>query len=168
MTLENSQPSEVFKLSTVPCELFWNTQDINIKDLCWNWKCPCGVNAQYVPRIMHMVRVCCVLAVIRYGQILPTSFRLTSLALGQSYNCPSANNDPVDWHISPSPHLNISIETDKQWFTHLKKKKKKIQDSFLIPKHLEIHGCILSTVAIYYCCSGVQALGHQYPQYRWN
>ena len=48
--------------------------------------------SQYIPRIMHTIRVLC----CGYVElILPIFFRITSLALGQSYDCPSASEVTV-------------------------------------------------------------------------
>ena len=41
---------------------------------------------QHFPRIMHMVRTLLCFVVVRYWLIFPTSFRITPLALGQSYD----------------------------------------------------------------------------------
>ena len=45
---------------------------------------------QEISRIIHMVSSCLCLVVVEYWLILPISLRVTSLALGQSYDCPSA------------------------------------------------------------------------------
>ena len=48
-------------------------------------------NYIYIFRIMHTVQtsLCCI--VFSYTLIWPISFRITSMALGQSYDCPSAS-----------------------------------------------------------------------------
>ena len=47
-------------------------------------------------RKMHMVDVVLCYVVVRHQPILPISFRVTSLALGQSYDCPSANETTLN------------------------------------------------------------------------
>ena len=48
------------------------------------------IDIQYTPRNMQMVLALLCFVVVWY-RFLPISFRVTSLALGQSYDCPSAS-----------------------------------------------------------------------------
>ena len=57
----------------------------------------CHSQQQYIPWNMHLVLLCFVLLWLYHGSwwiymvYLPISFRVASLALGQSYDCPSAS-----------------------------------------------------------------------------
>ena len=46
---------------------------------------------EYIPRIVHMVYTLLCFIVVRHLLILPICFRVASLALGKSYDCPSAS-----------------------------------------------------------------------------
>ena len=99
-----------------------------------NEKFKCGCNnvlpyiqstIQYIPQNMHMVVLCfvllwfhCLFLVDMYN-ILPISFRITSLALGQLYDCPSASEvilkdmGKIDLHINGIIPLNNPKYLDK-------------------------------------------------------
>ena len=52
--------------------------------------------AQYIPIIMLNICALSCFVVIFVSVNLPISFRVTSLALGQSYNCPSVSEVTLD------------------------------------------------------------------------
>ena len=60
------------------------------QNLVWRsrWKYFSAIDVQYIPRIINMVYVLLCFAVLWYWQIMTRSFRVSSLALGQSYDCP--------------------------------------------------------------------------------
>ena len=64
-----------------------------------------------LPRIMHMVCGLLYFVVVKNWFNLPISFRITSRALGQSGDCPSA------CEVTPKDmsHVNLSFESTMHW-----------------------------------------------------
>ena len=70
---------------------------------------------------------CCVLFLVKYTQILPIFFRIPSLTLWQSYNCPSANLKGLDRSHNPTKKWYY-----KQNYKHNKTKCNKTVYIFLV------------------------------------
>ena len=68
---------------------------------------------EYIPTIMHTVHALSCFVVVWYWPISPISFRVTSLALGQSYDCPSASEVTLKVNIS-NESKTTDITTTKQ------------------------------------------------------
>ena len=94
------------------------------KILCFVWiVTPLAVGhlMQDIPRNLYGVHDLICFFILRYELILPLSFRVTSLALGQSYDCPSASNVTLEDMAKRNP-MNMSgthdITTTKQSTTN--------------------------------------------------
>ena len=82
------------------------------------------VHVYFIRWIMHTVCVLSPFATIWYQSVLPISFKVTSLALGQSYDCPSAsevtlkNMDKLVTYESPGSNDIIRSKQANPWWRH--------------------------------------------------
>ena len=67
------------------------------------------IQTEYIPRIIHTVHALLRFAGVWNGPIIPVSFRVILLALGQAYDCPSAIEETLD-------NMGQCILSNKNWF----------------------------------------------------